>query len=46
MKSVEDYRKELDNLIIKYNYDMSNPEIVKKSLEIENKIHEFKMVLH
>ncbi len=40
MKSVEEYRKELDELIVKYDYDMSNPDIVKKSLEIESKICE------
>lgn len=46
MKSVEEYRRELDSLIIKYNYDMSHPEIVKKSLEIENNLNELKNVLH
>ncbi|MCI5605576.1 MAG: hypothetical protein MR413_08030 [Clostridia bacterium] len=40
MKDIETYRKELDDLILNCNYDMTSELIVKKSLEIEDKMYE------
>lgn len=40
MKNIEEYRQELDELISYYNYDLKNEDVVKKSLETENKIYE------
>ncbi len=35
MKNIEDCRKELDSFIEKHFYNLSDEEVVKKSLELE-----------
>lgn len=46
MKDIEAYRKELDDLILNCNYDMTSELIVKKSLEIEDKMYELQKTAH
>lgn len=37
-KKIEGYRKEMDKVIEEHDFDMSNKEVVKRSLEIEKEM--------
>lgn len=40
MKKIENYRKEIDKLIEKHDFDLSNEEVVKRSLEAEKAMND------
>ncbi len=40
MKKTEDCREEMDKLIKEHDFDLSNEEVVKRSLELENEMYD------
>ena len=40
MKKTEDYREEMDKVIKEHDFDLSNEEVVKHSLELENAMYD------
>lgn len=40
MKEIEEYRAELNKFIEEHDFDLSNEEVVKKTLEVEKAVYD------